>query len=247
MGVVLDMSGRVVLVTGGARGVGRGIVNVFADAGATVVICGRTEPESPDAEFIACDVREPEQVDALISAIVAAHGRLDVVINNAGGSPPADAGTASPRFSSSIVALNLLGPLNVAQRANAVMQKQADGGAIVNIGSVSGLRPSPNTAAYGAAKAGLVSLTETLAMEWAPKVRVNMVTGGLIETEQSNDFYGDADRVARIAATVPLGRFGTGTDIGNACLFLASPLASYISGANLVVHGGGEPPTYLDA
>ncbi len=247
MGVVLDMSGRVVLVTGGARGVGRGIVNVFADAGATVVICGRTEPESPDAEFIACDVREPEQVDALISAIVAAHGRLDVVINNAGGSPPADAGTASPRFSSSIVALNLLGPLNVAQRANAVMQEQADGGALVNIGSVSGLRPSPNTAAYGAAKAGLVSLTETLAMEWAPKVRVNMVTGGLIETEQSNDFYGDADRVARIAATVPLGRFGTGTDIGNACLFLASPLASYISGANLVVHGGGERPAFLEA
>ncbi len=246
MAVELDMTGRVVLVTGGARGIGRGIADGFADAGANVVICGRSAPDDAPHEFIACDVRELEQVDAMVSSIVESHGRLDVVVNNAGGSPAADAATASVRFSASVIGLNLMGPLNVSQRANAVMQEQADGGAIVNIGSVSALRPSPGTAAYAAAKGGLLSLTMTLAVEWAPKVRVNLVTGGIIATEQSELFYGDESRQAAIAKTIPAGRMGTPTDIANACLFLASPLASYVSGANLVVHGGGEPPRYLD-
>jgi NAD(P)-dependent dehydrogenase (short-subunit alcohol dehydrogenase family) len=91
------------------------------------------------------------------------------------------------------------------------------------------------------------SITSTLAVEWAPKVRVNSVVVGMVETEQSELFYGDADRQAAITKTIPLQRFGTPEDIANACVFLASPLASYISGANLVVHGGGERPPYLDA
>ena len=170
-----------------------------------------------------------------------------MVVNNAGGSPPADAATASPRFSESILRLNLLAALHVSQAANAIMQTQVDGGCIVNIGSVSGLRPSPGTAAYGAAKAGLVSLTQSLAVEWAPKVRLNVVTGGMIRTEQADLFYGDEDGIARVEATVPMGRLGLPEDIGDACLFLASPMAGYISGANLVIHGGGERPAFLDA
>jgi NAD(P)-dependent dehydrogenase (short-subunit alcohol dehydrogenase family) len=246
MATAIDLTGRVVLVTGGARGVGRGITDGFRAAGATVVICGRNDP-GDGSEFVACDVREPDQVSALVTTVVERHGRLDVAVNNAGGSPAADAADASPRFSAAIVNLNLMAALHVGQAANAVMQQQDDGGVIINIGSVSGLRPSPGTAAYAAAKGGLIALTQTLAVEWAPKVRVNMVTGGMIATEQSELFYGDADRQAAIAATIPLGRFGTPTDIANACVFLASPLASYITGANLVVHGGGEPPRYLDA
>jgi NAD(P)-dependent dehydrogenase (short-subunit alcohol dehydrogenase family) len=251
--VVLDLAGRAVIVTGGARGVGRGIATRFLEAGADVVICGRNEPEDlptaggRSAAFVATDVREPPQVDALVSAAVQRLGRLDVLVNNAGGSPPADSATASPRFSTAIVTLNLLAPMFCAQRANAVMQDQPDGGSIVNIASVSGMRPSPHTAAYGAAKAGLINLTQTLAMEWAPKVRVNCVTGGLIETEQSHLFYGDDAGIAAVGKTVPMQRMASPTDIADACLFLASPLAAYISGSNLVVHGGGEPPPYLEA
>ena len=168
-------------------------------------------------------------------------------MNNAGGSPYVDAATASPRFLASVVNLNLLAPLYCAQAANAVMQEQEDGGSIVNIASVSGMRPSPGTAAYGAAKAGLLNLTQTLAVEWAPKVRVNAVSGGLIATEGGDDHYGGPAGAAAAAATVPMGRFGTADDMAGICLFLASPLASYVTGANLVAHGGGERPAFLTA
>jgi NAD(P)-dependent dehydrogenase (short-subunit alcohol dehydrogenase family) len=247
----LDLTGRVVLVTGGGRGVGRGISEAFLESGAVVIICGRNRPDSlpsgggETAIFLAGDVREPDQVDTLITATVERLGRLDVVVNNAGGSPYAEAATASPRFSAAIISLNLLAPLIVAQRANAVMQDQPEGGAIISIASVSGLRASPGTAAYGAAKAGLINLTQTLAVEWAPRVRVNCVTAGLIRTEQAHVHYGDEEGIARVGQTVPLGRMGSPADIAGACLFLASPLAGYVSGANLVVNGGGERPAFL--
>ena len=246
-GINLQLADRVVLVTGGVRGVGAGISAVFAGQGATVVTCARRPVEGLPYEFHACDVRDDDAVKALVDGIVDRHGRLDVVVNNAGGSPHALAADASPKFSSKIVALNLIGPLLVSQHANAVMQEQEHGGSIVNISSVSAHRPSPGTAAYGAAKAGLDNLTSTLAVEWAPKVRVNSVVVGMVETEQSELFYGDAESVAAVAATVPLGRLAKPADIGWAAAFLASDVASYISGAALAVHGGGEPPSYLDA
>jgi NAD(P)-dependent dehydrogenase (short-subunit alcohol dehydrogenase family) len=236
---LLQMADRVVLVTGGTRGVGRGISDTFLDAGARVVVCGRRTPEkASDAEFIAADVRDPDQVKRLVDEIVERFGRLDVAINNAGGSPFAPSATASPRFSAAIVNLNLMAPLYVAQRANAVMQEQDHGGSIINITSISGMRPSPGTAAYGAAKAGLINLTQS---------RVNCVTAGMVETEQSQLHYGDAAGVAAVAETVPMGRLATPEEVGGLCLLLVSPLAAYVSGANLVAHGGGEKPAFLAA
>jgi NAD(P)-dependent dehydrogenase (short-subunit alcohol dehydrogenase family) len=170
-----------------------------------------------------------------------------VLVNNAGGSPYALTADASPRFLDKVLGLNLTAPLLVAQAANAAMQQQGSGGAIVNISSVSGLRPSPGTAAYGAAKAGVDSLTRSLAVEWGPKVRVNTVDVGLCRTEQTDDHYGGDDTVAAIEATIPLGRMADPAEVGNVVGFLASDLASYVSGACVECHGGGEPPAFLVA
>ena len=243
----LDLGGRVVLVTGGVRGVGAGISAVFADQGAVVLTCARRPVDGSPFEFHPCDVRDPEAVAGMVDDIVERHGRLDVLVNNAGGSPHALAADASPRFHQKVIELNLLGMLHVSQAANAVMQTQASGGSIVSISSVSGRRPSPGTAAYGAAKAGVDSLTASLAVEWAPKVRVNAVVAGMVATEQVELFYGDVDSQAAVAATVPLRRLARPDEIGWATAFLASDAASYISGAAIPVHGGGEPPPFLTA
>ena len=253
MSDVLALTDKVVIVTGGTKGVGLGITRCFLQAGADVVVCGRQQPENlPEhngrrALFKATDVRDYAQIEALVAFTVERFGRLDVLVNNAGGAPHADAATASPRFSEAIIALNLLAPLNFAQVANRVMQQQESGGCIINIASVSAVRPSSGTAAYGGAKAGLLNLTTSLAVEWAPRVRVNAITAGMIRTEQSHLHYGDDDGLAAVASTIPLQRMALPEDIGNTCLFLASPLAAYVSGAALLVHGGGERPAFLDA
>jgi NAD(P)-dependent dehydrogenase (short-subunit alcohol dehydrogenase family) len=249
----LDFTGKVVIVTGGCRGVGRGIAERFLGRGADVVVCCRHEPETMPsaggrtAAFIAADVRDTDEIDRVIAFTQVHFGRLDVLVNNAGGSPPADTATASPKFTRAIIELNLVAPLIFSQRAYNVMRGQESGGSIINISSVSGTRPTPTTAAYGAAKAGLLNLTETMAVEFAPDVRVNAVTVGLVVTEQAHLFYGDEAGIAAVGATVPLGRMADPTDVADACLFLASSLARYVSGANLFVHGGGENPTYRDA
>jgi len=249
----LLLTGRVVVVTGGTQGVGRGIAERCLEAGAHVLVCARKPPtraisaSGREAVFEALNVRSPEDIDRVIAVVQTRFGRLDVWINNAGGAPPTDAASASPRFTASIIDLNLTAALNCSQKANAVMQQQSDGGCIIQIASVSALRPSPGTAAYGAAKAGLLSATQSLAVEWAPKVRVNAVSPGLVQTELSELHYGSAAGIAAAAGTVPLARLAVPEDVGDACVFLASARASYISGANLLLHGGGESPAFLAA
>jgi NAD(P)-dependent dehydrogenase (short-subunit alcohol dehydrogenase family) len=250
-----DYAGRAVIVTGGTRGIGAEIARAFLRAGAQVLICGRTQPRDgggtlPEAggrtaRFTRADIRDPDQATKLIGEAVERFGRLDVLVSNAGGSPSAAAATASPRFHAKVIELNLIAPFHVAQSANSVMQGQPGGGSIIMIGSVSGVRPSPGTAAYGAAKAGLHHLATSLAVEWAPKVRVNVVVPGPVATETAAAaHYADVGGSQAVAGTVPLGRLASPGDVADACLFLASPQASYVSGAALLLHGGGEWPAW---
>jgi len=245
-----SLSGRAVLVTGGTKGLGRALAAAYRTAGADVLVCARNEPEESlpaGIDFVSADLRDAAAAAGVVDAAMSAFGRLDIVVNNAGGSPEADAATVSPRFAEKIVALNLLAPFYVAQRANAAMQQQADGGGIVNIGSLSGHRASPGTAAYGAAKAGLASLTKTLAMEWAPKVRVNAVTVGYLDTPDAVAHYGGETGMEAVARTIPMRRLVHPDDVAAVCLWLASPAASYLTGADIAVDGGGEPPPFLIA
>ncbi|RMH86242.1 MAG: SDR family oxidoreductase [Actinomyces sp.] len=247
----LDLSGRTVIVTGGTRGLGRAMAVRFCEAGADVVVCARRPPDEPvaaggrTARFVAADVREPDQVARVVDEAVAATGRLDVLVNNAGGAPPVATADASPRFNEKIIALNLLAPLTFAQAARPHLAATGDG-VIINIGSVSGERPNPLGAAYGAAKAGLVNLTATLAHEWGPEIRVLCAVVGLVDTEEARLFYGESGSEA-VAATLGLGRLGTPEEIADAVFVLATPLTRWMSGAAVPVHGGGEMPAYLVA
>src|SRR5580704_17942367 len=247
------LEGCRVIVTGGTKGIGAGLAREFLRAGARVLVCARNESAAlpaasgRTAQFTRADVRDPEQARHLVATAMDLFGGVYVVVSNAGGSPPAPAATASPRFHARIIEMNLIAPLHVAQAANEVMQAQPGGGSIIMIGSVSGTRPSPGTAAYGAAKAGLHHLVTSLAIEWAPQVRLNTVVPGFVATESAASHYGDADGVAAVAATVPLRRMATPDDVAEACLFLASPRAAYVSGATLALTGGGESPAFLAA
>jgi len=241
----LDFTGKVAIVTGGCRGVGRGITERFLAAGAEVVICCRHEPETVPtaggrtAAFVAADVRDPDQIDAVIAFTNERFGRLDVLVNNAGGAPPADTATVSPKFTTAIVTLNLIAPFVFAQRAFAVMNGQPDGGVIVNISSVSGIRPSPGTAAYGAAKAGLNQMTRILAQEFAPKVRVNAIVVGQILTPGAASVLSE-EMLAQAAGTIPMRRLGDVRDIAACALYLASPASSWVTGRVVEVDGGAD-------
>jgi NAD(P)-dependent dehydrogenase (short-subunit alcohol dehydrogenase family) len=245
---VIDLKGRSVLVTGGGRGIGRVIATRFVDAGADVVVCGRTEPEPlPGATYVAADLRDADEAAAAVRAAAELLGGLHVLVNNAGGSPAAPAATMSPRFFDRILALNLHAAFYTAQAAHA-----AGVSCIVNIGSISGQDPSPGTAAYSVAKAGLLMLTKALALEWGPAVRVNHLTVGQVATAGMADWYGSAVEsgaavLARLDRTIPAGRMASPDDVASACLYLASPLAGYVSGADLAVTGGGEFPSRYTA
>ncbi len=242
---LMTFKDKTIIVTGGGRGIGRGISESFTAQGATIIICGRREPETlpKKAQFISLDIREPDAAKALIAFALEKTGRVDCLINNAGGGPPVASKDASPNLTRKVIALNLLAPINLAQAAYEPLK--SSGGSIINISSVSATRSSPGSVAYGAAKAGLLNVTTSLAMEWAPDIRVNAIIVGLVKTEASADHYGGEKGMAHLASKLPMKRMGTPEDIAKACLFLADLANSYVSGACLEVFGGGEPPSFL--
>ena len=248
----INFKNKTVVITGGSKGIGLEITKTFLKHQANVIILARNKPKRKIQSkgnagyFIECDIRNTESIDSAIKDIASKYKSIDVLINNAGGAPMADSLTASPKFHEAIIDLNLTAPLNLSQKIAKKMIKQKTISNIINISSVTATRPTPGSAAYGAAKGALVNLTKTLAIEWAPKIKVNSIIVGYIETENSILHYGSKSEIKKVAKTIPLKRMGQPQDIANACVFFASDLAEWVTGSALEVHGGGESPTYLD-
>ena len=248
----INFKNKTVVITGGSKGIGLEITKTFLKHQANVIILARNKPKRKIQSkgnagyFIECDIRNTESIDSAIKDIASKYKSVDVLINNAGGAPMADSLTASPKFHEAIIDLNLTAPLNLSQKIAKKMIKQKTVSNIINISSVTATRPTPGSAAYGAAKGALVNLTKTLAVEWAPKIKVNSIIVGYIETENSILHYGSKSEIKKVAKTIPLKRMGQPQDVANACVFFASDLAEWVTGSALEVHGGGESPAYLD-
>jgi NAD(P)-dependent dehydrogenase (short-subunit alcohol dehydrogenase family) len=248
----INFKNKTIVITGGSKGIGLEITKTFLKHQANVIVLARNKPKRKIQSkgnagyFIECDIRNTESIDSAIKDIASKYKSIDVLINNAGGAPMADSLTASPKFHEAIIDLNLTAPLNLSQKIAKKMIKQKTVSNIINISSVTATRPTPGSAAYGAAKGALVNLTKTLAVEWAPKIKVNSIIVGYIETENSILHYGSKSEIKKVAKTIPLKRMGQPQDVANACVFFASDLAEWVTGSALEVHGGGESPAYLD-
>lgn len=247
------LDGKVALVTGGGSGIGEGIAKALAAHGARIALCGRTLEKlervakditdtttgSPDETLpIACDVRQPDQVQAVMAAVKERFGRLDILVNNAAGNFLQPAASLTPNGFGSVIDIDLKGTFNVSRAAFPLLLAQ--GGNIVNISATLQYAGTPLQAHAVSAKAGIDALTRTLAVEWGPsRIRVNAVAPGPIgDTEGMRRLAPPGDIKAKLEKHIPLGRFGTVAEIGDAVLYLVSPAASYVNGAILVVDGG---------
>ncbi len=245
----LDLSGKVAVVTGASMGIGRAIAARFADAGASVVVhfhrhrdealrlVEEIAREGGRAVALGGDVRSPGEVEELFRDTARELGEADVVVNNAGSYPLHALVDATSSEFMSVVETNLLGVHLATQAAARRMIDRGKGGAVVNVASIEGLRPAPKHSHYTAAKSGVLAYTRSAAIELGRHgIRVNAVSPGLIWREGIERAWPEG--VASFRARAPLGRLGRPEDVADACLFLASSAASFISGANLVVDGG---------
>jgi NAD(P)-dependent dehydrogenase (short-subunit alcohol dehydrogenase family) len=245
----LRLDGRTALVTGASRGIGRQAALTLAAAGASVVLAARSAADlaevaaaarkagAPDALVAVTDVLDEEAVQAAAEAAVEGTGRLDVVVNVAGGQG-FTAYVADTRTEGwdKVLDLNLR---SVFVGCRAAMAHLQPGGSIVNVASIAGFTASPGLAAYGAAKAGVIALTRTLAVEAAPhRVRVNCLAPGWIRTELTRRMWSDPETSRTLVAQIPLGRWADVEELAAPLLLLASDAGSYITGATLVVDGG---------
>lgn len=246
-----DLTDQVAVVTGGSRGIGLAIAEAYANAGAHVVPTSRTREDveaavetvrehGRESLVVPTDVADYDQVEALFEAVDEAFGRLDVLVNNAGINPVAGMGRpgdADPDAFDTTVDVNLRGAFACARAAEDRLHADG-GGAVVNIASVSGLVGTPRQHPYTASKHGLVGLTKSLALDWAPDVRVNAVAPGYVSTELTEDLEANEALYESIVGRTPMGRFADPEEVAGAALFLASDMASFMTGSCLVVDGG---------
>jgi NAD(P)-dependent dehydrogenase (short-subunit alcohol dehydrogenase family) len=241
---------RVAIVTGGGTGIGRAIALELAELGADVVVASRDpqhlEPTAAEirargrrALAIQTDIRLPSQIEALAEQTVAQLGKIDIHINNAGGQYPAPAEDLSVEGWRSVIDLNLSGTFYCAQ-AIARRMMRSSGGVIVNIVGTFGLRAAPGLAHSAAARAGVINLTRTLALEWAKyNIRVNAVAPGVVMTEGAlAEMLIRPDALENIERVIPLKRLGTPEDIAHVVTFLVSDAAAYITGETIAADGG---------
>jgi gluconate 5-dehydrogenase len=249
---LFDLTGRVAIVTGGASGLGRQIAGALAECGAAVVVCARDAErcEAAARELaelgtralgLGCDVRDPAAIEAVVRRTVDELGRLDILVNNAGtswGAPAEDVPLAGWQ---KVVDVNLTGAFLFAQAVGRELIRQGDGGAIVNIASVTAFRGAEaevlDSVPYNASKGGLVAMTIDLAVKWARHgIRVNAIAPGWFPSDLSSAVLERSGE--RLRARIPLGRFGGPDDLKGAAAFLASPASAFVTGITLPVDGG---------
>ena len=249
--MILDafrLTDRVALVTGSGHGIGRAIALAYADAGAHVVCAARTQQDidataaqvrarGRDALAVRCDVLHTEQLEQLLAAALERFGRLDVLCNNAGGALPRPALELSERAFEKIVRFNLTSPFLLTRMAVPRMVETAGGGVVVNISSGASTLAVGGMAAYGSAKAGLNQLTRILAAEFAPKVRVNAIVVGQIDTPGASSVL-SPEMKRQAAENIPMKRIGAEDDIAACALYLAAPASSWVTGHSIAVDGG---------
>ena len=241
----ISLAGKVALITGASRGIGKAIAQAYADAGASVLLSSRKQADldaaaseiGGDVDVIVANAGDPDQASAAVDRCIERFGGVDILVNNAATNPYMGPTMEIdlPRYDKTWE-VNLRGALVWTQLAWKRSMAQRPGSSVINIASVGGLTVEPSIGIYNATKAALIHLTRTLAMELSPATRVNALAPGLVKTDMARALWEPNE--ARIGPSIPLGRLGEPTDIAHAALFLASDLASWITGHTLIVDGG---------
>ncbi len=254
--MILDLfklDGRVAIVTGAGRGIGRGIAHAMAEAGADVVCAARTRAEIDQtaaqceergarALAVSCDVTRTEQLEELMAATEAELGRIDVLVNNAGGTAPRPALDTTADFMDAALHFECTAALQSTRLAAPRMVKTAGSGSVVNISSRSGQMPMPGFVAYGAGKAALEFTTRVLGQELAPQIRVNAICVGAVRTPAFEVVVADDALHKQVVDGTPMGRIGTVEDVAAGAVYLSSPAADWVTGKIIQIDGGAEAP-----
>lgn len=248
---LFDLKGRTAIVTGAGQGMGRGIALRLADAGARIVVAGRTgskcervaqeiTSDGGDAIGVTCDVTSLDALDEVVAQAKDAFGTIDILVNNAGGMHPfTPFMKVTPDTWQGVIDRNMKGSYFLTQKCAEVMIAQGSGGRIVNVASTAAFKPDFQLSAYNSAKAGMVVMTRSLAIELAPYgILVNTVAPGPVVTDNTADVFADPEIARMVKARVALGHPGEPEDVANAVLFCAGPASKHMTGGLIVIDGG---------